>query len=55
VLRDFRADKGIEECIDLQYAKATANNPIGLNSCAGLANAGAGDKGINWPLFNVTS
>jgi len=44
-----------QECIDLQYMKATANNPVGLYSCAGLANAGAGDKGINWPLVNATS
>ncbi|OCL11001.1 carbohydrate-binding module family 13 protein [Glonium stellatum] len=43
------------ECVDLQYMRATANNPVGLYSCAGLGNAGAGDKGINWPLANVTS
>jgi len=44
-----------QECLDLQYARATANNPVGLYSCAGLANAGAGDKGINWPPVNATS
>jgi len=44
-----------EECIDLQYMRATANNPVGLYSCAGLQNAGAKDKGINWPLVNVTT
>lgn len=45
----------IEECIDLQYMRATANNPVGLYSCAGLNNIGAADKGINWPLTNATS
>jgi hypothetical protein len=35
--------------------RATANNPVGLYSCAGLQNAGAKDKGINWPLVNVTT
>jgi hypothetical protein len=44
-----------EECVDLQYMRATANNPVGLYSCAGLQNAGAKDKGINWPLVNVTT
>ncbi|KAK3940856.1 ricin B lectin domain-containing protein [Diplogelasinospora grovesii] len=44
-----------QECIDLQYMRATANNPVGLYGCAGLGNAGAGDKGINWPLVNVTA
>ena len=44
-----------EECIDLQYMKATANNPVGLYACAGLGNTGAADKGINWPLVNVTA
>jgi hypothetical protein len=44
-----------EECLDLQYATAKANNPVGLYSCAGLANAGAGDKGINWPPVNATT
>lgn len=44
-----------EECVDLQYMRATANNPVGLYSCAGLGNTGAGDKGINWPLLNVTA
>ncbi|OAA63660.1 Ricin B-related lectin [Niveomyces insectorum RCEF 264] len=44
-----------EECIDLQYMRATNNNPVGLYSCAGLGGAGAGDKGINWPLADATS
>ncbi|KAK1761014.1 ricin B lectin domain-containing protein [Echria macrotheca] len=44
-----------QECIDLQYMRATANNPVGLYSCAGLGNTGAQDKGINWPLINVTT
>ncbi|CZR66291.1 uncharacterized protein PAC_16192 [Phialocephala subalpina] len=44
-----------QECIDLQYMKATANNPVGLYSCAGLGNIGAKDTGINWPQVNVTS
>ncbi|KAF2463073.1 uncharacterized protein BDR25DRAFT_329913 [Lindgomyces ingoldianus] len=44
-----------QECIDLQYMKATANNPVGLYSCAGLGNTGAKDKGINWPLVNATT
>jgi hypothetical protein len=44
-----------EQCIDLQYLKATQNNPVGLYNCAGLANSGAADKGINWPLANVTA
>ncbi len=35
--------------------RATVNNPVGLYACAGLANAGAGDKGINWPLVNATA
>ncbi|KAI1344542.1 ricin B lectin domain-containing protein [Xylariaceae sp. FL0016] len=43
-----------QECVDLQYMRATANNPVGLYSCAGLGNTGAADKGINWPLVNVT-
>ncbi|KAE8449075.1 hypothetical protein EG329_008663 [Mollisiaceae sp. DMI_Dod_QoI] len=43
-----------QECLDLQYMRATANNPVGLYSCAGLANAGASDKGINWPPVNVS-
>ncbi|KAK3312657.1 hypothetical protein B0H66DRAFT_504543 [Apodospora peruviana] len=41
------------KCIDLQYMRATANNPVGLYSCAGLGNTGAADKGINWPLVSV--
>ncbi|KAI1866710.1 uncharacterized protein JN550_007563 [Neoarthrinium moseri] len=44
-----------QECIDLQYMRATANNPVGLYSCAGLGNTGAKDKGINWPLANATT
>lgn len=44
-----------EECIDLQYMLAKANNPVGLYSCAGLGNIGAADKGINWPLANATA
>lgn len=44
-----------EECIDLQYMRATENNPVGLYACAGLNNAGAADKGINWPFINVTA
>jgi hypothetical protein len=44
-----------QECIDLQYMRATANNPVGLYQCAGLGNTGAKDKGINWPLVNVTT
>ncbi|KAI0150414.1 carbohydrate-binding module family 13 protein [Xylariaceae sp. FL1272] len=44
-----------QECVDLQYMRATENNPVGLYSCAGLGNIGAADKGINWPLANVTT
>ncbi|KAI0913266.1 hypothetical protein F4824DRAFT_499994 [Ustulina deusta] len=44
-----------QECIDLQYMRATENNPVGLYSCAGLGNIGAADKGINWPLANATT
>ena len=44
-----------ESCVDLEYMRATANNPVGLYSCAGLGNTGAADKGINWPLVNVTA
>ncbi|KAL1890432.1 hypothetical protein Sste5346_008259 [Sporothrix stenoceras] len=58
---DIKADGRIavaasspQECIDLQYMRATANNPVGLYSCAGLNNAGAADKGINWPLVAAT-
>jgi len=43
-----------QQCIDLQYMRATANNPVGLYSCAGLGNTGAKDKGINWPLAAAT-
>jgi hypothetical protein len=48
-------NKRAEQCIDLQYLRATQNNPVGLYNCAGLANSGAADKGINWPLANVTT
>ncbi|KAK3387965.1 hypothetical protein B0H63DRAFT_448751 [Podospora didyma] len=44
-----------QQCIDLQYMRATQNNPVGFYSCAGLGNTGAADKGINWPLANVTT
>ncbi|OTA67697.1 carbohydrate-binding module family 13 protein [Hypoxylon sp. EC38] len=44
-----------QECLDLQYMRATENNPVGLYSCAGLGNTGAADKGINWPLVNATT
>ncbi|KAI1474195.1 carbohydrate-binding module family 13 protein [Daldinia sp. EC12] len=44
-----------QECLDLQYMRATENNPVGLYSCAGLGNTGAADKGINWPLTEVTA
>ncbi|PSN64567.1 hypothetical protein BS50DRAFT_557168 [Corynespora cassiicola Philippines] len=44
-----------QQCIDLQYMRATPNNPVGLYSCAGLGNTGAADKGINWPLLNATA
>ncbi|KAF1954114.1 hypothetical protein CC80DRAFT_567911 [Byssothecium circinans] len=43
-----------QQCLDLQYLRATQNNPVGLYACAGLGNTGAKDKGINWPLVNVT-
>lgn len=46
---------GTQQCIDLQYLRAVQNNPVGLYNCAGLGNTGAADKGINWPLLNVTS
>lgn len=45
----------IEECLDLQYMRATENNPVGLYNCAGLGNIGAADKGINWPLIDATA
>ncbi|KAI1370395.1 carbohydrate-binding module family 13 protein [Hypoxylon crocopeplum] len=41
------------ECLDLQYMRATENNPVGLYNCQGLGNAGAADKGLNWPLTEV--
>ncbi|KAI1180709.1 carbohydrate-binding module family 13 protein [Nemania sp. FL0916] len=44
-----------QECVDLQYMRATENNPVGLYNCAGLGNIGAADKGINWPLANATT
>ncbi|KAF1847707.1 carbohydrate-binding module family 13 protein [Cucurbitaria berberidis CBS 394.84] len=49
------ASPGTQQCIDLQYLKATQNNPVGLYNCAGLGNTGAADKGINWPLVNATA
>ncbi|KAI0171965.1 carbohydrate-binding module family 13 protein [Hypoxylon sp. FL1284] len=42
-----------QECLDLQYMRATENNPVGLYNCAGLGNVGAADKGINWPLTDA--
>jgi hypothetical protein len=50
-----RCNSATEQCIDLQYLRATQNNPVGLYNCAGLGNTGAADKGINWPLANVTT
>ena len=44
-----------EECLDLQYMTDKPGTTVGLYACAGLANAGAGDKGINWPQVNVTA
>ena len=44
----------IDVCVDLQYMRAIANNPVGLYNCAGLNNAGAADEGLNWPLLNAT-
>ncbi|KAI6085314.1 carbohydrate-binding module family 13 protein [Hypoxylon rubiginosum] len=44
-----------QECLDLQFMRATENNPVGLYNCAGLGNIGAADKGINWPLTEVTA
>lgn len=49
-----QASAGTQQCIDLQYLRATQNNPVGLYNCAGLGNTGAADKGINWPLLDVT-
>ncbi|KAK4169808.1 hypothetical protein QBC43DRAFT_351986 [Cladorrhinum sp. PSN259] len=43
-----------QQCVDLVYMQAKANNAVGLYTCAGLGNTGAKDKGINWPLVNVT-
>lgn len=43
-----------QECLDLQYMRATQNNPVGLYSCAGLGGIGAADNGLNWPLVNAT-
>ncbi|KAG9193676.1 hypothetical protein G6011_03711 [Alternaria panax] len=48
------ASSGTQQCVDLQYLRATQNNPVGLYNCAGLGNIGAADKGINWPLRNAT-
>lgn len=53
--REFGANDKKEDCIDLQYLRATQNNPVGLYNCAGLQDSGAADKGINWPLVNVTT
>ncbi|KAL6703414.1 hypothetical protein ACN47E_009673 [Coniothyrium glycines] len=44
---------GTQQCLDLQYLRATQNNPVGLYNCAGLGNTGAKDKGINWPLVDA--
>ncbi|TLD30400.1 hypothetical protein PspLS_02424 [Pyricularia sp. CBS 133598] len=44
-----------QQCLDLQYMRATPGNAVGLYSCAGLGNTGAADKGINFPLVNVTT
>ncbi|KAE9374318.1 carbohydrate-binding module family 13 protein [Stipitochalara longipes BDJ] len=44
-----------QECLDLQYMTDKAGTTVGLYACAGLANAGAGDKGINWPQVNATA
>ncbi|KAI2602033.1 ricin B lectin domain-containing protein [Hypoxylon sp. NC1633] len=43
-----------QECLDLQYMRATENNPVGLYNCQGLGNAGAADAGLNWPLAVAT-
>ncbi|KAF2023083.1 hypothetical protein EK21DRAFT_81664 [Setomelanomma holmii] len=51
----LEASPGTQQCIDLQYLKATQNDPVGLYDCAGLGNTGAADKGINWPLLNATA
>ncbi|KAH7396401.1 ricin B lectin domain-containing protein [Pyrenochaeta sp. MPI-SDFR-AT-0127] len=51
----LQASPGTQQCIDLQYLRATQNNPVGLYNCAGLGNTGAADKGINWPLLNATA
>jgi hypothetical protein len=50
----IKAYTHVEECLDLQYARATANNPVGLYSCGGLGGIGAKDTGINWPPLNAT-
>ncbi|KAH7110063.1 hypothetical protein B0J11DRAFT_554569 [Dendryphion nanum] len=50
----IEASKAPQQCIDLQYMRATNNNPVGFYTCAGLGNTGAADKGINWPLVNAT-
>ncbi|PKS05465.1 hypothetical protein jhhlp_008842 [Lomentospora prolificans] len=44
-----------QQCLDLVFMRAVPNNPVGLYSCAGLGNTGAADKGINWPLVDVTA
>ncbi|KAK1833309.1 hypothetical protein QBC39DRAFT_424885 [Podospora conica] len=43
-----------QSCLDLEYMRATAGNPVGLYTCAGLGGTGAADKGIVWGLVDVT-
>jgi hypothetical protein len=45
----------LEECLDLQYMTDRPGTTVGLYSCAGLGNTGAGDKGINWPQINAAA
>lgn len=33
--------------------RATAGNPVGLYTCAGLGGTGAADKGIVWGFVDV--
>ncbi|KAK0752203.1 hypothetical protein B0T18DRAFT_426723 [Schizothecium vesticola] len=42
-----------QSCIDLEYMRATAGNPVGLYTCAGLGGTGAADKGIVWGFVDV--
>ncbi|SPO07242.1 uncharacterized protein DNG_09936 [Cephalotrichum gorgonifer] len=44
-----------QECIDLQYMRATPGNPVGLYTCAGLGGIGAADAGLNWPQVEVAT